>query len=37
MPLFAEAFGVALVGFLAGLILAYVVEARRRSNAEWRW
>ena len=37
MPLFVEAFGVALVGFLAGLILAYVVDLRRRSNAEWRW
>jgi uncharacterized membrane protein len=37
MPLFVEAFAVALVGFLAGLILAYLVELRRRSNAEWRW
>lgn len=37
MPLFVEAFGVALIGFLAGLVLTYVVELRRRSNAEWRW
>ena len=37
MPLLVEAFGVALAGFLAGLILAYVVDLRRRSNAEWRW
>jgi hypothetical protein len=37
MPLVLEACAVALVGFLAGLILAYLVELRRRSNAEWRF
>ena len=37
MPLFVEAFAVALVSFIAGLVLAYLVELRRRSNAEWKW
>lgn len=37
MPLIVEAFGVALVGFSFGLVLAYLVELRRRSNAEWRF
>lgn len=37
MPLFVEAFAVALVGFFIGLALAYVVDLRRRSNSEWRW
>ena len=37
MPLFVEAFGVALAGFLAGLVLVYLIELRRRSNAGWRW
>jgi hypothetical protein len=37
MPLIVEACGVALGGFFAGQILAYLVELRRRTNAEWRW
>jgi len=37
MPLIVEAFAVALAGFLAGSILAYLVELRRRANAGWRW
>lgn len=37
MPLFVEAFAVALASFIAGLILAYLVELRRRSSSEWRW
>lgn len=37
MPLFVEAFAVALVGFIVGLVLAFLVELRRRSSAEWRW
>ena len=37
MPLILEAGAVALVGFSFGLILAYLVELRRRSNAEWRF
>ena len=37
MPLLLEAGIVAVVGFLAGLILAYVITLRRRYNAQWRW
>jgi hypothetical protein len=37
VPLLAEAAGVALLGFLVGLLLAYLVELRRRYNAEWSW
>jgi hypothetical protein len=36
MPLIVEACAVVLAGFLFGLVLAYLVELRRRSNAEWR-
>ena len=37
MPLIVEAMVVAILGFLSGLVLAYVAELRRRSNAEWKW
>jgi hypothetical protein len=37
LPLIAEACGAALVGFLLGLLLAYLVELRRRYNAQWSW
>lgn len=37
IPLIVEAGAMALGGFLAGLFFAYLVELRRRSNAEWRW
>lgn len=37
MPLIAEAMVAALLGFLVGLLVAYVVELRRRYNAEWKW
>ncbi len=37
LPLFAEAGAVAVVGFLFGLLLAYLVELRRRYNAQWNW
>jgi membrane protease YdiL (CAAX protease family) len=37
IPLFAEAAIAAILGFLAGLLLAYVVELRRRYNAQWKW
>lgn len=37
MPLVVEVFGVALAGFIAGLILAYLVELRRRASSERRW
>ena len=36
-PLIVEAFGVALLGFLLGLLLAYLVELRRRYNMQWNW
>ena len=36
-PLIVEAAAVSLLGFLAGLLLAYLVELRRRYNAEWEW
>ena len=37
MPLVAEACLLSLVGFSLGLLLAYLIELRRRANAEWRW
>jgi hypothetical protein len=36
-PLIAEAAGVSVLGFLFGLLLAYLVELRRRYNAQWNW
>jgi hypothetical protein len=37
LPLLAEALAVAFAGFLFGLVLAYLVELRRRHNAQWNW
>ena len=37
IPLIVEACGMALFGFSIGLLLAYLIELRRRANAEWRW
>lgn len=37
VPLLVEALLVAAAGFLIGLLLAYVVELRRRYNAQWKW
>jgi hypothetical protein len=37
IPLIAEAIVASLLGFLPGLLVAYVVERRRRYNAEWTW
>lgn len=37
LPLIAEGSLVSLVGFLIGLLLAYLVELRRRYNAQWKW
>ena len=37
MPLLVEACAVSLVGFMFGLLLAYLVALHRRANAEWRW
>ena len=36
-PLIVEGLGVALTGFLFGLLLAYLFELRRRYNAQWNW
>ncbi len=37
LPLIAEGGAVSLLGFLLGLLLAYLVELRRRYNAQWNW
>ncbi|MEO6224476.1 MAG: hypothetical protein ABIO80_01290 [Sphingomicrobium sp.] len=37
LPLFAEAALAALLGFLGGFLLAYLVELHRRYNAQWKW
>jgi hypothetical protein len=36
-PLIAEGAGTSVLGFLIGLVLAYLVELRRRYNAQWNW
>ena len=36
-PLIVESAGAAILGFLLGLVLAYLVELRRRYNAQWNW
>lgn len=36
-PLILEAEGVAILGFLLGSLLAYLVELRRRYNLQWTW
>jgi len=36
-PLIVEAAAVSILGFLFGLLLAYLVELRRRYNAQWTW
>jgi hypothetical protein len=37
LPLIVEAGAVSLAGFLIGMLLAYLVELRRRYNAQWNW
>ena len=37
VPLVLEAALLAIASFLAGLVLAYLVELRRRYNAQWSW
>ena len=37
LALIVEAAVVSLLGFLLGASLAYLVELRRRHNAEWKW
>ena len=36
-PLIVEGAGAAVLGFLLGLLVAYLVELRRRYNAQWNW
>ena len=36
-PLILEAILAAILGFLGGLLLAYLLELRRRYNAQWTW
>jgi len=37
LPLILEAAIAAIIGFLFGLLLAYLLELRRRYNAQWTW
>ena len=37
LPLILEGAGVGVLGFLLGLLLAYLVDLRRRYNAQWNW
>jgi hypothetical protein len=37
VPLIAEALASAIIGFLFGVGLAYLVDLRRRHNAQWTW
>jgi len=37
LPLIVEGAGIAVLGFLFGLLLAYLAELRRRHNAQWDW
>jgi hypothetical protein len=36
-PLIVEGVGASVLGFLFGLLLAYLVALRRRYNAQWNW
>jgi uncharacterized integral membrane protein len=36
-PLIAEGMAAAVLGFLLGLLIAYLRELRRRYNAQWNW
>jgi hypothetical protein len=37
LPLTLEAVIAAIIGFLGGLLIAYLLELRRRYNAQWTW
>ena len=37
LPLIVEAALASVLGFLVGLLLAYLVELHRRHNAQWNW
>ena len=36
-PLMVEGAAIAVLGFLFGLLLAYLIELHRRHNAQWNW
>lgn len=37
VPLAGEGAVISLLGFLLGLLLAYLIELRRRHNSQWTW
>jgi len=37
LPLILEAAIAAILGWLGGLVIAYLLELRRRYNAQWTW
>jgi hypothetical protein len=37
LPLVAEALLLSTIAYLLGLLLAYLLELRRRARAEWSW
>jgi hypothetical protein len=37
LPLIVEGGVVAVLGFLLGLLVAYLIELRRRYNSQWNW
>jgi len=37
LPLIVEGSAASLLGFLGGLVLAYLIELRRRHNLQWNW
>lgn len=37
LPLIVEALLASALGYLLGLLLAYLIELRRRHNAQWNW
>ena len=37
MPLAAEVILLTMAAFGVGILLAYLLELRRRANANWRW
>ena len=37
IPIVIEGAAVAIAGLLLGLLIAYLVELRRRTNADWSW
>ena len=37
MPLFVEVLLLTGTGFALGALLAYLLELRRKANANWRW